>query len=475
MRQGTAWVGVVALAAGCFQDSGLVLSASATTGGPGESSGELPTTGVPENCGDLQVQPGEQCDLGAENSDAGICTSKCQINVCGDGAKSSSEGCDDGNLDGGDGCSATCDAESCGDGQVQANEECDDGNDADDDRCTGLCRPPFCGDGFVQASAGEQCDAGAGNSNSGACLLSCAAARCGDGFVGPGEQCDDGGQQDGDGCSRECAGEGGLCGNGLIDVGEECDDGNGAATDECTNACKQAQCGDDIVRAGVEECDDGNTQDFDGCSSQCQVEGEGGCGDGVSGPAEECDDGNLQQGDGCSPTCTKEFRRVFVTSEIFTGALGGIMGAHNKCQTAANAAGLPGKFLAWLSTAESSPAQEFVKSAVPYIRVDGVVVAKDWDDLTDGSLTAPISLSETGLEPNAGMHGCALQDVPIVWTNTNEQGVGQRVYGDCGGWTGSDGDKGTSWGRPDRTDVHWTAGCGGGNCSFQASLYCFEQ
>ena len=66
---------------------------------------------------------------------------------------------------------------------------------------------------------------------------------CGDGQQGPGEQCDDGNTQDGDGCSSTCQIEGGpfVCGDGHLDPGEQ--------------------------------CDDGNTQDGDGCSSQCQIEG----------------------------------------------------------------------------------------------------------------------------------------------------------------------------------------------------------
>jgi cysteine-rich repeat protein len=63
------------------------------------------------------------------------------------------------------------------------------------------------------------------------------------------------------------------CGDGVVDPGEECDDGNADPTDGCLPSCKLAQCGDGIVRSGVEQCDDGNTQGQDGCSATCTAEG----------------------------------------------------------------------------------------------------------------------------------------------------------------------------------------------------------
>jgi cysteine-rich repeat protein len=101
--------------------------------------------------------------------------------------------------------------------------------------------------------------------------------RCGDGFIGPEERCDDGNQSGGDGCSADCqleldggtsldagsAPEGGeagpppapLCGNGRLDADEVCDDGNESNADACLNGCSLATCGDGQLRAGVEECD----------------------------------------------------------------------------------------------------------------------------------------------------------------------------------------------------------------------------
>jgi hypothetical protein len=51
---------------------------------------------------------------------------------------------------------------------------------------------------------------------------------------------------------------------------------------------------------------------------------------------------------------------------------------------------LGGTWLAWLSGNGGSPDSRFFKSQVPYLRLDGAVVAANWTALTDGTLTNPI-------------------------------------------------------------------------------------
>ena len=64
---------------------------------------------------------------------------------------------------------------------------------------------------------------------------------CGNGKVDPGEQCDDGNNENGDGCSSSCQRE---CGNGHLDPGEQCDDGNRVSGDGCSATC-QNECASD--------------------------------------------------------------------------------------------------------------------------------------------------------------------------------------------------------------------------------------
>ena len=64
----------------------------------------------------------------------------------------------------------------------------------------------------------------------------------------------------------------GTCGNGVIDPEEECDDGNQIAGDGCSPDCRSAElCGNAIVDHAVGEvCDDGNTDPDDQCCSDCR-------------------------------------------------------------------------------------------------------------------------------------------------------------------------------------------------------------
>jgi fibro-slime domain-containing protein len=190
---------------------------------------------------------------------------------------------------------------------------------------------------------------------------------CGDGIIQQStENCDDGNNLSGDGCSSSCVREAHwtcptvgkpcihdvMCGDGMIEGTEACDDGNtnsgdGCAADctlecgwECPGGkdCRAAMCGDGKV-AGKEQCDDANTMNGDGCSSTCTLESkpvgvpegwictspagggaDGGaaackgpttcttstCGNKVKEGSEQCDDGNAVTGDGCSPFCRLE-------------------------------------------------------------------------------------------------------------------------------------------------------------------------
>jgi cysteine-rich repeat protein len=117
--------------------------------------------------------------------------------------------------------------------------------------------------------AGDVHDNGNANNND-ACTNVCKPASCGDGIVGPGEECDDGNQVQTDACLTTC--KAAKCGDGQTQQGvEECDDGNLAQTDACLNTCKAAKCGDGQTQQGVEECDDGNQVNNDGCTNLCKI------------------------------------------------------------------------------------------------------------------------------------------------------------------------------------------------------------
>ncbi len=210
------------------------------------------------------------------------------------GAGGSGEGGDGG--DGGAGGSPTC-----GDGAVDPGEACDDGNSSNTDSCVVGCADARCGDGFVRTGV-EACDDGNAIDTDG-CTNACALATCGNGVVDAGEDCDDANADDTDACLSTCLAA--FCGDGFVWSGvEPCDDGNPSNTDACLVGCVPAVCGDGFVFAGVEPCDDGNMNDFDGCRNDCSLPT---CGDGILDPGEACDDGNGNNFDGCRNNCTVPF------------------------------------------------------------------------------------------------------------------------------------------------------------------------
>ena len=60
-----------------------------------------------------------------------------------------------------------------------------------------------------------------------------------------------------------------VCGDWVKAPSEECDDGNQDDGDGCTAECRLARCGDGHLWVGVEACDDGDDVDGDGCNTDC--------------------------------------------------------------------------------------------------------------------------------------------------------------------------------------------------------------
>ena len=257
-----------------------------------------------EECGDDHKTIAEECDDG-NNDDNDGCSFDCKIEYCADGKVNNGEMCDDGNTTDGDGCNAHCETEVCGDGRVSPpGEECDDENNEDGDGCNAFCITEFCGDSIVNnqssanTSAGEECDLGPDNSDTGLCRLDCRYRYCGDGIWQPQYEDCDPQAPDMQDCPADC--ELVICGDSNVEGDEECDDGNEDSGDGCSAECV-IECGNGTLDTN-EECDDGNTTPDDGCDASCLNE----CGNGTINGTEECDDGNTNNGDGCDEACKKE-------------------------------------------------------------------------------------------------------------------------------------------------------------------------
>jgi cysteine-rich repeat protein len=137
---------------------GTLLLECGDWGNPGMMNPVCPD---PYDCGNGQLETGEQCDDSNTNPGDG-CDENCQeegVSICGNGELEIGEDCDDGNTIAFDGCSSFCFIEQpvCGNNNLEDGEECDDGNLTNDDGCNSACQiEPECGNGILEE--GEQCD-----------------------------------------------------------------------------------------------------------------------------------------------------------------------------------------------------------------------------------------------------------------------------------------------------------------------------
>jgi hypothetical protein len=134
--------------------------------------------------------------------------------------------------------------------------------------------------------------------------------------------------------------------------------------------------------------------------------------------------------DGIGDACevVEEIKTVFVTSTRHTAAMGGLAGADQICTDRAAEVGLPGTYVAWLSTdSQGNAVDRLTADSGPFIRTDdGAVIAHDIADLTDGELSVPI-LTEAGT---------SLPEDSYAWTSTNDFGI--RKGETCLDWTRDD-------------------------------------
>jgi hypothetical protein len=154
-------------------------------------------------------------------------------------------------------------------------------------------------------------------------------------------------------------------------------------------------------------------------------------------------------------------KKVFLTSVGSDGALGGVAGGDAHCQQLASAAGLTGSFKAWLSDGTSNIVDRLVSDG-PWVRMDGVKLADNKADLTDGRLFTSISVDENGF-----------YYAPIVvFTGTDFSGMVSTSH--CQNWTSNAATETGTRGSSANADSAWTGPVTSFSCDQEIPLFCFE-
>ncbi len=422
------------------------------------------------------LQAGTKCNDGSACTSEDKCSDKAQCvgkeKNCGDGNACTDDPCDAASgkcshinstapCDDGNGCTAgdTCKGGKCVSGQPTV---CDDKNSCTSDKCdtkAGKCV-------FTKAQVGAKCDDGDACTSGDACD---SAPKC----VGKTQKaCDDS-----DLCTKDsCDPKSGNCVHTAIDL--KCDDGKACTKDACDP--KTGKCGFTNQTDGAACVDKSKV-----CTEKMTCKG-GACQGGVP---KACDDKNQCTVDSCDPKTGKCIhkpgggcvpgRRVFLSSVKYTADLGGLSGADAKCKALADAQGLGGKWMAWLSDASTWPAKRFNKSNFPYVRIDGKLIANNWSDLVDQTIAAPINVDEAG-KTHTGDNICNGKG-PHVFTNTRPGGTRYQDYKlfHCSNWSyggsSSEYNNTVHRGVAGESGNAWSNVCTWNRCNMKSHIYCFEQ
>ena len=136
--------------------------------------------------------------------------------------------------------------------------------------------PSACGDGIADPGNGEQCDPPGAGSCDAHCRSALGTPECGDGVIDPDEECDDGNDSGGDGCSTACRVEPCARCTGAPSIcvrepdGMPCDDGrfcNGS--DTCRNGRCAVHTGDPCTGGECAGCQEDTDRCVDPPGTRC--------------------------------------------------------------------------------------------------------------------------------------------------------------------------------------------------------------
>ncbi len=156
---------------------------------------------------------------------------------------------------------------------------------------------------------------------------------------------------------------------------------------------------------------------------------------------------------------------VFVTSTLHGADFGGQLGADAICKQRARAAGLPGQYMAWLSTVDIDARDRIPDATGGWVRTDKRPFATSLAALTSGAVLYPPRLDELGND--------LVKDSSPVITATGPDGTFFREgsYTDCAGWTSIDTTINYRTGTASGGTYQWTA-ADGATCTQHGHILC---
>jgi hypothetical protein len=305
--------------------------------------------------------------------------------------------------------------------------------------------------------------------------------------------------------------EGSTCGFAPVEGNPKCSENGGTVCDDagkCVACVTNEQC----TPANFIPCMNGSytappvckngaceTNASENCGAKGLICKPGGCvscsGDGDCGPPDvdcvvrhcnsgKCENTSVPQGSSvCLPpmmgTCSAAGtcftgKYVFVTTDFYAPNFGSAKLADDQCNMLADAAGLGGTWMSWISDGgsllppqmlPSTPFTRFTKNPDPYLLLDDVtVVAMGWEGLKSGTLLNGITLDQ--------------QQQPVVsplavWTGTKSDGT--YAGSSCGNWGGNQVGLTAAAGIAGDPNGGWTQQQQPLLCSSKAHLYCFQQ
>jgi len=229
-----------------------------------------------------------------------------------------------------------------------------------------------------------------------------------------------------------------------------CGVGTGRCTDLC-DATTTTTTSTTTTSTTLDPCANG-TQDGDETGTDCG----GSCGATCLYGAGCDDDGDCTSGACAAGACRDKL--VFVTSQSYTGNLGGLAGADTKCNVLATNAGLGGTWVAWLSTSGGSAISRIVDQQ--YRNTNGEVAFTSKFFMSIVGAWVAINYDEFGNSTGSD----------LAWTASNA--VGLQRPDTCSDWASTSGEAGT--GNPSVSNEWSLSGVATSPCTESHRLICFE-